>query len=243
MYYDQSNYQLRFEWGLEGLNALSPMVEAVVIVDVLSFSTCVDVSCSRGAMVYPFRWKDERAQAFAEERDAMLAVSRSQKTDTGYSLSPVSLDQVRPGERIVLPSPNGSLLSFESKAKRTFCGCLRNASKLAEHLNTLSGPKLVIAAGERWADDSLRPALEDLVGAGGILGALSGSSSPEAKSAIEVFEQNKADGFSELGRCSSARELVGKGFSEDVEMSFDYDSSDAVIELENGSFSSGGFAG
>ena len=47
-----------------------------VIVDVLSFSTSVDAACSAGATVYPYRWKDETAQAFAKSIPAVLAVQR-----------------------------------------------------------------------------------------------------------------------------------------------------------------------
>ena len=43
-----------FEWGLAGAKALNDKVAVTIIVDVLSFSTCVDVATSRGASVFPF---------------------------------------------------------------------------------------------------------------------------------------------------------------------------------------------
>jgi hypothetical protein len=42
------------EWGMAGVKAQRERVSAIVIVDVLSFSTAVDVALSRGAVVYPF---------------------------------------------------------------------------------------------------------------------------------------------------------------------------------------------
>jgi 2-phosphosulfolactate phosphatase len=52
----------------------------------------------------------------------------------------------------------------------------------------------VIAAGERWrGDDSLRPSLEDHLGAGAVLSALAGlgyrdAMSPEASAAADLFD-------------------------------------------------------
>ena len=83
--FDQSEYQIRFEWGERGVAELAPISDFVVIVDVLSFSTCVDVASSRGATVFPFGWKDQRAEAYAAEHEAILAGRRGQGT---YSLSP-----------------------------------------------------------------------------------------------------------------------------------------------------------
>ena len=42
------------EWGLHGIQALRERAAVLVIVDVLSFSTAVDVALARGASVIPF---------------------------------------------------------------------------------------------------------------------------------------------------------------------------------------------
>ncbi len=47
----------------------------------------------------------------------------------------------------------------------------------------------VIAAGEKWPDGSLRPALEDLLGAGAILSRLEGNLSGDAQAAVAAFEE------------------------------------------------------
>ena len=48
MDFSQQGYDIRFEWGLAGVKALAPLSDVVIIVDVLSFSTCVDVVVNRG---------------------------------------------------------------------------------------------------------------------------------------------------------------------------------------------------
>src|SRR5690349_7910935 len=100
--------RIRFEWGPTG--AASVAAPVTVVVDVLSFTTTLSVAVERGMTVYPFRWKDERARAYAAERDAVLARGRSVRE--GVSLSPASVRAATGVERLVLPSPNGSAIAF-----------------------------------------------------------------------------------------------------------------------------------
>ena len=76
----QANYDIRCEWGEGGVLELSRTSDVVIIVDVLSFSTCVDIATARGATVYPYLWKDERAREFAIAIDAELAAPRGAGT-------------------------------------------------------------------------------------------------------------------------------------------------------------------
>ena len=122
MYYDQGSFDIRCEWGLEGLQELLPASRAVVIVDVLSFTTSVDIAAGNGALVYPFRSKDQTAAAYARSREAMLANATREFEGGGYSLSPSSLLDIPAGTALVLPSPNGSTLSLSTGDIPTFAG-------------------------------------------------------------------------------------------------------------------------
>ena len=47
--FDQHGYDICFEGGARGAEVLAPSCEAIIIVDVLSFSTAVSVATARGA--------------------------------------------------------------------------------------------------------------------------------------------------------------------------------------------------
>jgi 2-phosphosulfolactate phosphatase len=240
--FDQSAYDVRFEWGELGLRALAPVTDVLVIVDVLSFSTAVEVAVARGALVLPFPFRDPAAAAaYAEQHHATLAVHRQDALHHThrYSLSPVSLQDIPEGTSLVLPSPNGSALSriANEYGATVFAGCLRNASAVASAIaSAASGnPRAVvsgnphptvgvIAAGERWPDGSLRPALEDLVGAGAILREFAADiRSPEAELAVAAFRHTEGDLLRYLQTCASGRELLDIGFADDVRLAAEFD--------------------
>jgi 2-phosphosulfolactate phosphatase len=242
---DQSEFQEQFEWGEAGIRRLAPHADVVVIVDVLSFATAVDVAVGRGATIYPCRWRDDRAMTLAERVGAVLADGRS-TDDRGvpYSLSPVSLREIPAGTRLVLPSPNGAtltLLAAELGAV-VVTGCLRNAAAVATACRVLGQNVAVVAAGERWqeADDqtgSLRPAVEDLVGAGAVLTALQPTNpSPEAVAAMAAFRAATLDLDRFLAGCASGRELRERGFGQDVGMAAQLNVSSTVPLLRAEAF-------
>lgn len=100
VFFNQKAFMIRCEWGTCGVAQLAPESDAVVIVDVLSFTTCVEIAIGNGAVVYPYRWRDAAALAYTQAHDAVLA-SPERQGHTGYSLSPSSL----------LTIPSGTLIS------------------------------------------------------------------------------------------------------------------------------------
>ncbi len=235
-YNQQEKFDIRCEWGEQGVAALAPDSDVIIIVDVLSFSTCVAVAVHNGASVYPFHSHTMTAQDYAREKDALLAVK--QRNTKGYSLSPLSLMNIPARTKIVLPSANGSLLSTMTGNKPTFAGCLRNAKAVALAAQKSGKRITVIPAGERWftTNSSLRPALEDLIGTGAIIHYLSGKKSMEAQVAENTFLQFRNQLHYCFKNIGSGIELIDKGFAKDVELAAELNVSDKVPLLRNDAY-------
>lgn len=191
------------------------------------------------------------AEAFARDHDAVLAVGRLESTlpdsPTALSLSPAALLTEPSVPRLVLPSPNGSTITtiLDESGAQVVVGCLRNSAAVAdviaarlEHGDSVA----VIAAGERWrGDDSLRPSLEDHLGAGAVLSALAGlgyrdAMSPEASASADLFEAVRPRLAQSMHECVGARELEVMGFRSDVEVAASLDVSRVVPALADGAF-------
>lgn len=235
MIYNQQEFEIRMEWGLKGVEMLAPVSDVMIIVDVLSFSTCVDIATQKGAVIYPYRWKDESAIAYAKTVGAELADFKRKFTD-GFSLSPTSLCTIQSGTKLVLSSPNGATLSLSTGNIPTLCGSLRNAKAVAACAKTFGKRISIIAAGEQWPDKSLRVSFEDAVGAGAVISYVEGKLSPESKASLAVFESSKESLLSDIKKCSSGKELIDRGFEKDIILACDFNASENVPVLEDGCF-------
>jgi 2-phosphosulfolactate phosphatase len=233
MWFDQSGHDVRVEWGPGGLEPLLPVTDVVVIVDVLSFSTCVDVAVANGALVYPFAETGDAATSFAARLGGVCAGKRGDGT---FSLSPRSFASIERDTRVVLPSPNGGTLSLQAGSAPTLAACLRNATAVAREAERLGERITVIAAGERWPSGQLRPALEDWLGAGAVVAALTGRRSPEADAAGLAYEATALRLADRLRDCASGRQLVEWGFDDDVAMAAERDVSDCAPVLVDRAF-------
>lgn len=258
---------LHLDWGLDGARAAA-LGGALVVVDVLSFSTAVTIMTGRGSIVYPHTWPSPDVEAFARARDAAWAVGRREvSAEHPWSLSPADLIAAPAVDRLVLPSPNGSAISAAAGASAfgavtadggpagdhpadgvpaecvVVAGCLRNASAVAAWLEnagfgTQERPVTVIAAGERWPDGGLRPALEDLLGAAAIIAAMNGHiiRSPEAAVAEVGWFAHRHHAAEFLRECYSGRELIDRDRAADVTLAAEYDAQDIVPVLVEGAF-------
>jgi len=244
--YAQAAYRVRCDWGPPGADAVGPGASIIAVVDVLSFTTALTVAADLGIEVFPYRWLDERAVEFAAEHGATLAVGRSEVgPGRPVSLSPATIRAARGIRRMVLPSPNGSTIARRlAETGATVIGVsLRNAVAAARWTaRQVSGSAAVavIAAGERWADGSLRPAVEDLWGAGAFVQSLLVQGvtglSPEAELAAAAYRHIASGVREALFGCAGGRELAGYGYPQDVEIAAEVDASDVVPTLAGEGF-------
>jgi 2-phosphosulfolactate phosphatase len=233
MYYADKEARIFCEWGAKGIEALMDHVDVFVIVDVLSFSTCVDIAVSREAIIYPYAYKDDSAGEYARSIGGECASIKRSKLE--LSLSSHSLLSITPGVRLVLPSPNGSHLSRLTGDKPTFAGSLRNAKAVAVAAQRAGDRIAVIPAGERWPDDSIRFALEDWLGAGAIIAELIGQRTAEAEASAGAFNAT-TELMTVLSSCTSGIELIERGFPEDVELAADLNVSNTAPVLVDGAY-------
>lgn len=243
----QAASTLRLEWGPTGAAAVGPGCAVAVVVDVLSFTTTVTVAADRGIAVLPHCWEnDDAARVVAVANDAVLAVGRSRARPGQVSLSPGTVRRAHDLRRLVLPSPNGSAISagLAREVPVVVAASLRNRHAVAAWLldrYAADGPHVaVISSGERWPDGTLRPAVEDLWGAGALVDVLIAGGwrdvAPEAVAAAAAFRAMQDDVGAALRACASGRELIDAGYPDDVEIAAELDRSASVPVLRDGAF-------
>lgn len=241
--YSQPGSGARFDWGPAGAAELARVCSVLVVVDVLSFSTAVDIAVTRGTRVHPFPWSDQ-AHAYASRLGAAVAVSRGQvNADQPWSLSPAALRSAPAVDQLVLPSPNGATIcsAASSTGVPVVAACLRNAPAVARWLHaqgygTPSTAVGVVAAGELWPDGALRPCVEDLLGAAAVLDRLSmlgASLSVEAAVSLAALAAVN-DVPAAVRRCVSGQELIQRGFAEDVHLAVESGVSHTVPVMTDG---------
>lgn len=227
-------------WGLSGALATCEPGDIAVIHDVLSFSTTVSLAVDQGIRVYPYHLGDVGARRFARTKQAELAGSRG--SGNRITLSPKSFATLaEPPESVVLPSPNGATISasLAGSGVHLLTACLRNATATARYLNAVpsnaqaSGRIVFVAAGERWADGTLRPALEDQLAAASVIAQLRGRPlSPDAELAKAAYLGWSGSIPALVAASPSGRELIESGFATDVDLACAVDTSSFVARYE-----------
>lgn len=226
VWHAQDGFSYRFDWGTSGVTALADCA-VLVIVDVLRFTTAVTLAAERGIAVTPTGTATEAGGSLLELSPATI---RSHSTD-----------------HMSLWSRNGAAVSFAAAAAggTVIAASLRNASAAARLAIDRADhrPIGVIAAGERWSDGTLRPAEEDLIGAGAVLHSLDPAGSltepccsPAARAARAAFLDAEPLLLDLLTATASGRELWERGLGDDVREAARLDISDAVPVFDGDRF-------
>ncbi|NYF15314.1 2-phosphosulfolactate phosphatase [Microbacterium sp. AK009] len=214
--FDQSRYQVRLDWGLDALARLAP-ADIVVVVDVLRFSsTAIDVVDRGEEMML-----DDTAFAVSLNGARVAAAAAAAAAGAG---------PVPSGPHAVEDEPAGPIVLLAG---------LRNASAVAQAIadeQERRGRRTsisIIPAGELGHGGApLRFAVEDLLGAGAVIDALTtrgiDHSSPEAATAGEAFRGLRGAVRHLLTASGSGQELIEKDLRPDVVRAAEVDASDAV---------------
>ncbi|MEO4052933.1 2-phosphosulfolactate phosphatase [Solibacillus sp. CAU 1738] len=221
-----SPYICNVEWGLRGAREAAERGDIIIIVDVLSFSSTVVTALSHGAVIYPYP-PHLNGKQFAEQIDAEFILGRAEAAKLNKpTLSPISYSQEHANKKYVLSSLNGAMCTWAvSKVPALLIGSLLNASSVSSVVNQLrmqlNANITVVPCGEQWNDvreneNSLRPSIEDYLGAGAILSKLDGEKSPESDVCIGAFQHAKQKISEIIWECESGRELRNRGYEEDV---------------------------
>jgi 2-phosphosulfolactate phosphatase len=224
--FSQSPYSCRVEWGKRGAREAAERGDIIIIVDVLSFSSTVISALRYGAILYPCPPHLD-GKEYAEKMDAEYILGRAEAAKIGKpTLSPVSFQPEHANRKYVLSSLNGAFCTWmASNVPALLIGSLLNATSAAAAANELrvqtKANITVIPCGEQWSDvkeyeDTLRPSIEDYLGAGAILSNLKGEKSPEAEVCMGAFQNAKQKIKELIWDSGSGRELRARGFVEDV---------------------------
>jgi 2-phosphosulfolactate phosphatase len=226
------------EWGPIAAESAAARGDAVVIVDVLSFSTTLTIAAERGFISFVFSGPELAAQggatAVAARLGAACAVGKRDAPPGVISLSPASVRSAAPGvNRVLFSSLNGALVvAAADGAARLAVASLRNRSAAAglaeDWLRRREADRLtVVPCGEQWSSvapaDGMRPCVEDYLGAGAVADALAANGavlSIEAHAAAAVFRGLRT---ADLTSLVGARELIAAGFAEDVTLAAQID--------------------
>ncbi|MFD1735464.1 2-phosphosulfolactate phosphatase [Bacillus salitolerans] len=246
MVFDQTPYSCRVEWGRRGAREAAERGDIVIIVDVLSFSSTVISALEMGAVIFPYPPHLD-GEEYANIVKAEYILGRAEASKRGKAtLSPVSFSHEHANKKFVLSSMNGSFCTWiAKKTQAVLVGGILNAEAVASVANQISKQRkasiTIIPCGEQWNEtreyeDTLRPAVEDYLGAGAILSYLGGDKSPEAKICMAGFLSVREKIEDVIWECGSGRELRERGFDADVKHCIRLNTYKTVPMLQDGYF-------
>ena len=233
--FDQSSYQVRFDWGIEGLERLHP-ADVSVVGDVLRFSTGATSGVEAGCVfLFFFRLSRNGAPiahaAAAQTQRGATVLLGSLRNRTAVADAIVRAQLARGGRVSV------AVIAAGERAPRSAPGPMLLGPLTPDTRERVARAG---AAAERAAAVTPRFSVEDLLGAGAVIDALIargvGHCSPEAAVAAEGFAALQRGVGHLIGASGSGRELTAAGLGADVAHAAELDASTAVPVLRGEQF-------
>jgi 2-phosphosulfolactate phosphatase len=88
--------------------------------------------------------------------------------------------------------------------------------------------------GDKLSEEEFKTCSEDFIAAGAIISYMKGTRSPESKAALDIYNSSKGNIEEMVKLSSSARQMVLKGFSTEVDQAWQFNRSKHVPLLEKG---------
>lgn len=204
--FDQSRYQVRCEWGLEGLRRLAP-ADVVVVVDVLRFSSSVTEAVADGPVAL-----DENAHAVSRNGAAV-----AEEAGRGGAL--VLLGCLRNASAVA----EAVVAEQHRRGRRTSIAVICAGERVpgADDAPVRFAVEDLLGAG----------AVIDALGIRGI-----DHTAPEAAAAGEAFRGLRGAVRHLLSASGSGQELLERGAAEEVRRAAEIDGSPTVPVLRDGAF-------
>lgn len=203
----------------------------VVVIDVLrACSTIVTAMCNgaRNVVPVPDMNQARRIASNLEKVGYLLGGERGGFRIEGYHCGNSPLEYTRErvqGRMIILSTTNGTVAMHKGQdAKNLLIGCFLNIDRIVEAIRELGNDLTIICAGQKN-----RVSLEDTLCAGYILDRLWDREPAEGVSdaaliAFSLYDRNRMHLEATLRQGRHARWLASKGFEDDVDYCFQFNS-------------------
>ena len=203
----------------------------VVVIDVLrACSTIVTAMCNGARDVVPVPDMDQAGKIASNLDQASYLLGgerdgfRIEEYHCGNSPLEYTRERVQ-GRTIILSTTNGTVAMHKGQdAKNLLIGCFLNIDRIVEAIRKSGNDLTIICAGQKH-----RVSLEDTLCAGYILDRLWDGQRAEGVSdtaliAFSLYDRNRMHLEATLRQGSHARWLASKGFEDDVDYCFQFNS-------------------
>ena len=233
----QEKYQVRFDWGLAGFQALAAQADVVIVADALAAVPEAEAVAVPVAEAEAVPVADAEAVPVADAEAVPVADAEADA---------VAVPKAVPEADAEADADDEHGDSTKLAARRVIAVSLNNRTAVAEWVLARQAEKgarfsiAVIAVGERRPDGTSRFAVEDFLAAGAVIDALSSLGidhcSPEAAAASAAFVGLRQALRHLVGASETGLALAARGRQSEVRAASRLDDSSEVTAFEDLSF-------